>query len=67
MHLTVECYFIGHDNIQALFFVHLVFPTWSLQYNWAPSSYFFYNLIFLVVLVWTMHQTESVQAVIVVS
>jgi len=52
---------------QAVFFIHLVFTSWGLQSDWAPTSYFFYNLIFLMVLLWGVHQEESDQAIVIVN
>ena len=52
---------------QVVFFVHLVFPTWAMQSEWTPPSYFFYNLVFLMVLLWGMHQQDSDNAINVVS
>lgn len=53
--------------MQVIFFIHLVFTSWGLQSDWAPTSYFFYNLIFLLVLLWSVHQQESAHAVTMVS
>ncbi|XP_046440665.1 type-1 angiotensin II receptor-associated protein-like isoform X3 [Daphnia pulex] len=53
-----------NSALKAIFFIHLVFTTWGLQSDWAPTSYFFYNLLFLMVLLWGLHQQESVQPIV---
>lgn len=49
-----------------VFFTHLVFTSWGLQSDWAPTSYFFYNLLFLLVLLWGLHQQDSDQPIAMV-
>lgn len=51
--------------LKGIFFIHLVFTSWGLQSDWAPTSYFFYNLLFMMVLLWGLHQQESEQPIVI--
>lgn len=51
-------------NIQSLplkivFFTHLLLSTWASQGSWLPNAYLYYNGIFLVILMWSIHHRES--------
>ncbi|XP_076032923.1 type-1 angiotensin II receptor-associated protein-like isoform X2 [Oratosquilla oratoria] len=43
----------------AIFFVHLTLSVWAGQALWMPTSYLFYNFVFLMTLLWCLHHKDS--------
>jgi hypothetical protein len=44
--------------IKVVFLIHFVLTAWGAG-HWCPVSYLFYNLIFFLILLWTVHNKES--------
>jgi len=63
MHQVLPSPAAMNTALKAIFFVHFVFITWALQSTWAPTSYFFYNTVFIITLIWGLHQHHSEEAI----
>lgn len=50
-------------SLKGAFFIHFVFITAALGSFWTPSSYQFYNVIFLITILWSIHSKESEEPV----
>jgi len=56
-------------NIKAIFGVHFILITWGIQGHWSPDSYLFYNLIFILCLMWGIHckdREEPIQLAMII-
>lgn len=49
--------------LKIVFAVHFVLTTWGIQGYWSPDSYLYYNLLFLVTLLWAMHSRDREEPV----
>ncbi|XP_053643493.1 type-1 angiotensin II receptor-associated protein isoform X1 [Cherax quadricarinatus] len=45
-----------------IFFAHLILTVWSNFCGSLPESFVFYNTIFLLTIIWSLHQRESEEA-----
>lgn len=45
--------------LKVVFFVHLLLSTWAMQGSWLPQSYLYYNVVFLITLLWALHHKDS--------
>lgn len=54
---------IPNPQLKAIFFLHLFLSVWPLEEYWAPSAYLYYNLAFLLMLLWGIHHKESEEPV----
>jgi len=43
--------------------VHFVLLVLSMQDHWVPSAYLFYNIIFILTLVWSINSPLSIEAI----
>ncbi|XP_013787643.1 type-1 angiotensin II receptor-associated protein-like [Limulus polyphemus] len=50
---------IPNAPLKGVFFIHFILSMWALQSPWLPSSYLYYNSIFLVTLLWSLHWQDS--------
>ncbi|XP_046688095.1 uncharacterized protein LOC124373802 isoform X2 [Homalodisca vitripennis] len=48
-------------DLKAIFGVHFILITWGIQGHWSPDSYLFYNLLFLLTLLWSLHCKDRVE------
>lgn len=55
---------IPNAPLKGIFFIHFLFSTWAIQASWLPGSYFYYNIVLLVVLLWSLHNKDSEEPVI---
>lgn len=39
--------------------IHFILTTWGTQGDWSSHAYLYYNIIFLLVLFWGIHQKDS--------
>ncbi|XP_054265960.1 type-1 angiotensin II receptor-associated protein isoform X1 [Macrosteles quadrilineatus] len=56
-------------NLKIIFGVHFILITWGIQGHWSPDSYFFYNLVFILTLLWGIHckdKAEPIQIAMVI-
>lgn len=54
----VDLSIIASAPVKVVFLVHFVLTAWGAG-RWCPESYLFYNLIFFLILLWTVHNKES--------
>ncbi|KAG8227312.1 hypothetical protein J437_LFUL004860 [Ladona fulva] len=52
-----------NTHIKAISLIHFVLITWGAQGSWCPSSYLFYNILFMIALFWGIHQKETSEPV----
>lgn len=52
---------------QLIGFVHFSLLVNALMGHWLPPAYLFYNVLFMVTLMWAIHCRESVDAIHIVS
>ncbi|KFB41808.1 AGAP000975-PA-like protein [Anopheles sinensis] len=52
-----------HTRLKLVAFVHFILIVLAMESVWLPSSYLFYNLLYLVALFWAIHSRESTDAV----
>ncbi|XP_064459524.1 type-1 angiotensin II receptor-associated protein-like [Ornithodoros turicata] len=45
--------------LKVIFFLHLFLTVWPLIEFWSPYAYMYYNLLFLLMLLWGIHLKES--------
>jgi hypothetical protein len=50
-------------RIRIVAFVHFTLIVNALLGHWAPSAYLFYNILFMVSLMWSIHSRESTDAI----
>ncbi|XP_073992146.1 type-1 angiotensin II receptor-associated protein [Rhodnius prolixus] len=48
-------------SLKGAFYGHLIFLSWALITNWSPSAYFFYNILFLILLLWGIAAKGNVE------
>uniref|UniRef100_A0A1B6DAE5 Type-1 angiotensin II receptor-associated protein n=1 Tax=Clastoptera arizonana TaxID=38151 RepID=A0A1B6DAE5_9HEMI len=46
---------------KAVLAVHFILITWGIQGSWSPDSYLFYNLIFILSMLWSIHEKDRVE------
>lgn len=49
--------------LKVIFGVHLTLVSLGIQGYWSPDSYFFYNLLFHLVILWAIHCKDNVEPV----
>lgn len=54
-------------TLQLIAFVHFALLVNAMLSHWQPPAYLFYNVLFMVSLMWAVHSRESVDAVHTVS
>uniref|UniRef100_T1IDS6 Uncharacterized protein n=1 Tax=Rhodnius prolixus TaxID=13249 RepID=T1IDS6_RHOPR len=52
---------MSRQLIDGAFYGHLIFLSWALITNWSPSAYFFYNILFLILLLWGIAAKGNVE------
>jgi len=45
--------------LKSIFFTHFILTIWAMQGLWLPISYFYYNLVFMCILLWGIHLKDS--------
>uniref|UniRef100_A0A1B6M401 Type-1 angiotensin II receptor-associated protein n=1 Tax=Graphocephala atropunctata TaxID=36148 RepID=A0A1B6M401_9HEMI len=50
-------------DLKAIFGVHFILITWGIQGHWSPDSYLFYNLVFVLTLLWSIHCKDKVEPI----
>ncbi|XP_055546867.1 type-1 angiotensin II receptor-associated protein-like [Wyeomyia smithii] len=54
-------------RVKLIALIHFTLIAFALQSHWLPSAYLFYNQIFIIVLFWSIHCRESIDAVFIAS
>ncbi|KAH9376920.1 hypothetical protein HPB48_002765 [Haemaphysalis longicornis] len=54
---------IQNPQLKAIFLIHMLLTVWPLQEGWAPQAYLYYNLIYLLTLIWAIHHKDSEEPV----
>ncbi|GLH07548.1 Protein of unknown function [Gryllus bimaculatus] len=54
---------IPNAPIKVIFAIHFFLCCWGVQGTWSPNSYFFYNLLFFLTLMWAIQCKDSVEPV----
>lgn len=54
---------IPNAPIKIIFVIHFFLSIWGVQGSWSPDSYFFYNLLFFITLMWAIQCKDSVEPV----
>lgn len=50
---------VTNKPLKLVFLVHFVLITWGVQGFWSPDSFLFYNSLFILTLLWAIHNKES--------
>ncbi|XP_046388869.1 type-1 angiotensin II receptor-associated protein [Ischnura elegans] len=50
---------VQNAPIKIIFIIHFILSTWGMQGVWAPNSYFFYNIVFIILLFWALLHKDS--------
>lgn len=50
---------ITQPPLKIVFFIHFVLSVWALQAGWLSNSYLYYNMVFLLVILWSLHSQEA--------
>ncbi|XP_034239165.1 uncharacterized protein LOC117644083 [Thrips palmi] len=48
-----------NKHLKGVFLVHFVLITWGIQGYWSPDSFLFYNALFILSILWSIHNKES--------
>ncbi|XP_023220915.1 type-1 angiotensin II receptor-associated protein-like [Centruroides sculpturatus] len=54
---------VPNAPLKVVFFLHFLLTTWALQIDWLPPSYGYYNLVFLLLIIWSIHYRDSEEPV----
>lgn len=54
---------IQNPQLKAIFLIHMLLTVWPLQEGWAPQAYLYYNLVYLLTLIWAIHHKDSEEPV----
>lgn len=55
--------FSPSNLIKVFFGIHFTLISIGIQGYWSPDSYFFYNLLFLLTLLWSLHSKDNVEPI----